>query len=363
MEVRVKNILIVTLEQGSNYGGMLQAYALQESIRRAGHIAESAVSPGDLKKRAVKNIPGAHRVIGRLRGRQVIDKAYQMQFTKQFIDANIKLVDFNTTKKIQYDAYIVGSDQVWRRLYTYVPHNLLSFVKGDAVRISYAASFGKDNLDEYGDKLVVKTKKLAQKFDAISVREDTGVDVAKKYWGVVAEHHVDPTLLVDGAEYSRLIDEDSLPTHAPDGQLFAYVLDKAESKQGVIGKVADTLSLKPFQVIDGDENGGKPMPPVTQWLRSFRDAEYVVTDSFHGTVFSIIFNKSFIAIGNKDRGLARFTSLLKMFDLEDRLVESVDDVTDDLIHKPIDWKRVNRKIKSEQKRSMEYLQKHLGVYG
>jgi len=99
---------------------------------------------------------------------------------------------------------------------------------------------------------------------------------------------------------------------------------------------------------------------VCQWLKSFIDAEYVVTDSFHGCVFSIIFNKPFIAIGNKDRGMARFNSLLKMFNLEDRLISSADELADKLLLSKINWASINYKIIKERKKSNDFLQKNLG---
>lgn len=355
----MKKILIVTLSQGINYGGMLQAYALQESVRGLNLEVESTFSLGSPVKKIVRSLPGLSYAVSKIRRKKKVDSDEATQYTNKFIQGHITLVGFSKARSGTYAAYVVGSDQVWRKPYTYIPHNLLNFVKSEAPKISYAASFGRDDLDEYDNKLVARTKKLARRFDAISVREDSGVDIVKNYWGLGAEHHVDPTLLIDTTDYVKLIDNPTSELHTPDGDLFSYILDTDESKQGIASVVAKSRGLKVFTVIDGDENNGKSMPPVEQWLCSFRDAKYVVTDSFHGTVFSIIFNKPFIAIGNKERGLARFTSLLKMFGLEDRLVTSVDDVTEELINKPIGWNAVNAKIKSEQKRSFDYLKKHL----
>jgi exopolysaccharide biosynthesis predicted pyruvyltransferase EpsI len=89
-------------------------------------------------------------------------------------------------------------------------------------------------------------------------------------------------------------------------------------------------------------------PPVTAWLRGFIDADFIVTDSFHGSIFSILFNKPFLAIGNKKRGMERFNSLMKMFGLEERLIYSPEELTDEIIDAPVDWKRVNS-IRSDKK--------------
>ena len=101
-------------------------------------------------------------------------------------------------------------------------------------------------------------------------------------------------------------------------------------------------------------------PSVTAWLRAFMDAEMVITDSFHGWVFSIIFNKPFWVIGNEERGLARFNSLLSMFELRNRLIKA-DRIPSDL-SVPIDWNKVNATRKYWQEKSSNFLKTHLNKY-
>ena len=100
------------------------------------------------------------------------------------------------------------------------------------------------------------------------------------------------------------------------------------------------------------------LPLVEQWLCSFRDANFIITDSFHGCVFSIIYNKPFIAIGNKSRGLSRFTSLLKLFGLEGRLVDCLSEVNEDVVNMNIDWRKINAILKDEQRRSRKFLKEN-----
>ncbi len=100
--------------------------------------------------------------------------------------------------------------------------------------------------------------------------------------------------------------------------------------------------------------------PVTEWLRLFADARFVVTDSFHGAVFSIIFNKQFLVVGNKYRGMARFTSLLEMFGLEDRLVKPGAIVTHEMLAHPVEYDRVNAILERERAKAVDFLNKHLG---
>jgi polysaccharide pyruvyl transferase WcaK-like protein len=100
-------------------------------------------------------------------------------------------------------------------------------------------------------------------------------------------------------------------------------------------------------------------PPVTNWIRGFMDAEFVNTDSFHGTVFSINFNKPFISIGNKKRGMTRFDSLLKMFGLENRLIDSTDKNVLEIIHEKIDFIRVNKILDNKRKEAKLYMKNAL----
>jgi hypothetical protein len=199
-------------------------------------------------------------------------------------------------------------------------------------RVAYAASFGIDEWD-YTDEETARVRQLAQKFDAISVREDSGVELCKKYLGVHAEHVVDPTMLLDKADYVKLIEAANVPKSK--GNLFEYVLDASAEKTEFINRVAADRGLTPFSVHNTNvENGDAPaemrvQPPVEQWLRAFLDAEFVVTDSFHACVFSIIFGKPFIAVGNAQRGNARFDSLFKMFGLEHHLITNVAEYSSD----------------------------------
>ena len=101
-------------------------------------------------------------------------------------------------------------------------------------------------------------------------------------------------------------------------------------------------------------------PPIEQWIKGFMDADFVVTDSFHGTVFSIIFNKPFVAIVNKERGAARFTSLLNMFGLSDRLVYSIDDI-EKIYSKSIDYDHVNDVLRSKRIESLEFIYSNLHI--
>ena len=97
------------------------------------------------------------------------------------------------------------------------------------------------------------------------------------------------------------------------------------------------------------------VPPISEWISGFMNAEFVVTDSFHGMVFSILFRKSFVCVGNKDRGITRFTSLLKLFDMEERLIYSLDDLVLNVIIKGVDYQRVDAILQEERNKSLLFL--------
>ena len=358
-----KKILILSQPIGGNYGGIIQAYALQSIITKIGvqAVTDNYINTQDNIKYKLKKIKRIfHNIILRENRILMYDKEIHKVLTAQtryFIDAKLYICNTRLNKKqldIQdiygFDTVVVGSDQVWRKPYSNIPEYLLDFTKGmDIKRISYAASFGKDDLSEYGDKLIKKSAALAKKFDAISVREDSGVDICNEYWGVKAQQHVDPTLLLEKDDYLKLIHEDINVLKKSDGQIFTYVLDSDKNKDEIIDKVSSHLKLKSFDIMppkpmtkkDLRSNPDKfVLPHVTQWLKSFKDADFIITDSFHGSVFSIIFNKPFIAIGNKERGLTRFSSLLRLFNLEDRLVSNSNSVLS-IADSPINWKEVN----------------------
>ena len=376
-----KQVLIVTHKLGHNYGGIIQAYALQAYLRQHGlEPTTTNFSYNRLKSRLGRPIKDLLKRVIHIVKPSVSDLPSHYDDlvslkTQRFIDAHIQVL--NDKQKLSsnvghyFDALITGSDQVWRNIYVPVAKYLFDFADGQKItKLSYAASFGKDDLDEYGPELLSHSKQLAQQFDGISVREDSGVELVRQHWGMSAEHHIDPALLLSRDHYAKLVSEDAKNLTPNQGKIFAYVLDREGDKGKIIDKVSRELKLKEFEILPPKAKNRKQLnnnpelyqlPPVTQWLKGFVDAEFVITDSFHGTAFAIIFNKPFIAIGNKERGLARFTSLLKMFKLENRLVSSASQVTKELINQKIDWPKTNTILANEQKRAHQYLSKHLGL--
>ena len=164
---------------------------------------------------------------------------------------------------------------------------------------------------------------MAKLFDAVSVREEADVNLCYEHLGVKAGHVLDPTMLLQKEDYIRLFEAQGTPQSS--GNLLCYILDETPFASEVISRIEQQMGLHRFHVNSRADNTWAPVedriqPSVEQWLRGFYDAEYVVTDSFHACVFSILFGKPFIVIGNKNRGMERFRSLLQMVGLEDRLI-------------------------------------------
>lgn len=235
-------------------------------------------------------------------------------------------IDGNLAKyvgKRGYDAFVVGSDQVWREEYSpLITHYFLDFLqKGDKrPKIAYAASFGKSN-DYISADNMPRCRELLARFNAVSVREGEGIEILERDFDFHDGIKVlDPTLLLHIEDYKRLIcDAD----RKAEPHIAAYVLDKSREKDIMLEEIGISLNLPSTSFsIDGN---GESMLSISQWLAQFESADYVFTDSFHGCVFSILFHKPFIAVGNRDRGLDRFVSLLRDLNLEERLVMSLDD--------------------------------------
>ena len=344
---------ILTLPLHTNYGGILQAYALQTVLERMGHEACVIQRPWRLQivwwkyplqiiKRCINRfILGYNNsIFGELKwnkNQTVIERN-----TKNFIDKYInthQIKQISDVKETDFDAIVVGSDQIWRpkyyRLhYKYIEDAFLSITKKwNLKRIAYAPSFGTDEW-EYNQVETQKCSNLLQIFDAVSVREQSGIELCEKYLGHKDVQWVlDPTMLLNKEDYERLIPKDTI---AP-GDLLCYVLDANDEINNLITRIASENDMKVFQAASDVDNVLLPIekriqPPVESWLSGFRDAKLVITDSFHACVFSILFRKPFVVIGNKNRGYSRFESLLKRFGLENRLIENASQFKDSMLN-------------------------------
>ena len=338
-------IAILTQPLGHNYGGIMQAWALQRTLIKLGHNPKTINRQTEQREAYHKfklllgifpfSIIGKILKLSGLFGRRSAILINTNYFIRQNLLISAHISSTNSLKKHflneKYDAVIVGSDQTWRPLYS---PNIFNYFLDFATdlnikRIAYATSFGVDKW-EYTESQSELCSKLAKKFDAVSVRELTGVTLCKKHLGVEAITTLDPTLLLTKEDYFSILDKSKqLPKKKG---ICKYFLDKNSEKEFLSNFVSSELSIEAFsnqapKKLE-DYSGGdiKPhiMLPVPEWISGFAYADFVITDSFHGMVFSIIFNKPFMVIKNKNRGVARFESLLSQLGIEERIIDETE---------------------------------------
>ena len=400
-------IAILTQPLGENYGGVLQAYALQHVLRKMGHQVWTEDNLDEVEKLA-----GQHTVVQtevktevhdvqvknkRMRSRihkglyylrikkglfflikKVIFRLMGLSkfrlFTNQFIKTKMQTIETQNRAKevfLNYgiEAYIVGSDQVWRPINSvFSPKYFLDFTDDAQVkRIAYAASFGTSEW-EFTAEQTACCASLLKKFDAVSVREDSAVQLCKDRFGVDAVQTLDPTFLLSKDDYLSLIKKRSPRKHKQ--SIMAYILDVNEEKRKIMQRVSDELKYRGILVTPHPYFQAKEMKSYTneyylsveRWLHQFDKASFVITDSFHGCVFAILFNKQFIVIDNKERGSTRFHTLLGLFNLQNRLVSSYEIFLQNkaaLLSTHIDYAEVNTKIKIKQNESLSFLKSAL----
>ncbi len=371
-------IAILTLRLHVNYGGILQAYALMTTLKCLGHEPWLIFNqPFTYRKwyslwgvflvNAFKKFVLGEKNLEVFRERR-IRREFETVYTNvlRFVDEHLKPRTHivctkrewrRLQKEYAFDAYVVGSDQVWRPSYAKpIARYFLSFLtkKDEVKRIAYAASFGVDEWT-FTPKETAECRSLLKKFDAVSVREESGVELCRTRLGRDACHVLDPTMLLSREDYTALLKDKDVKKSG----IMVYVLDKSEWKDAVVGKMEEALGMQAFSVNNQVSVSDRVAPPVEDWLRGFASAEFVVTDSFHASVFAILFHVPFLVCVNRERGAARMMSLLEMFGLEDCLVDEACNVSEIKQCCPIDWSAVDRRLNAMRDYSIDFLRASL----
>ncbi len=362
---RTDRIGLLTLPLHTNYGGILQIAALYNLLvgqgRKVTLIRAAPARPAiaQLISAVLKIIPFQN--VAGVRGR-ALAAAKHRAFIDTYLPNRTPILRTKAAlnaeaRKRGFDAVIVGSDQVWRPDFSQgvdFRHYLLDFVDEGVRRVSYAASFGRSEWQDAA--MTQEVRALLARLNTITVREDSGLDICARTFGRDdAELVLDPTLLMPTAFYeamlpSNLLSQSSVPT------LMKYVLDASDdllrlenSAMRILGPSARSGGI----YLDRQSRQAS----VPEWLAAFRNADLVVTDSFHGMAFSIIFRKQFVALVNEERGSDRFTSLARQLGVEDRLAfvgtDPVWPTTE------IDYSRVEARLEARREESLFVLQKAL----
>ena len=347
---------ILTQPLHNNYGGLLQNFALQQVLKRLGHEPKTIDFVGRVSFTRYLLSICKQLLISVLKRRRpqirpyVAIQTFRNPIMAEFVNNHIdrtRIVHSYTKEIINeepFDVVITGSDQVWRPIYNkYIEDMYLKFVPDSIKKIAYAASFGVDTW-EYNSRQTRRCAKYAKRLDAISVRESTGVALCKDYLGVDATCVLDPTILVGADAYKPLLKGKNSPDY-----LFTYILDITPEKQSYVESIAKSKGLKAI-IKSADKNATLS---VEDWLSMIANSSMVVTDSFHGTVFSILFHRDFYSIVNIARGGTRFASLLSPLGLEHRM----GDVSQFTLTEPspIDWIQVDHILDKHRQDSMNFL--------
>ena len=367
-------IAILTLPLHTNYGGILQAYALQTVLERMGHEVthlQPKVEYPRLHNPLAMPLVWVKRLYRKYcqgdSALSVFNHPYKSvrKNTDRFISNNLNCrflapEEWNEGLAKEYDAFVVGSDQVWRPIYSPDVTKYFTSFLGDAEikRLAYAVSFGVD-INEYSEDQLAAGQKYLKLFSAISVREESGIGMCRNCFNIDSCQVLDPTMLLDRADYLTFA---STAPKSP-GNLMVYVLDQTEKTDAFVDKFADKHALIPFKTNSKPEASWdidipfkeRIQPPLEEWLRGFADAEFVLTDSYHACVFSILFHKPFAVLINRHRGLSRIESLLSPLGLMDRCISDPSKQLDSVI----DWSRVDDILARRRQKSMGFLKESL----
>lgn len=382
------HIGILTQKWDSNYGGILQAAALQCVLQQLGHdvtvldrrAADFRVGSKRFKDRvsAAMELFGLHRlkILARLKGfsPSLKQRALLRQHAPQesFIRRNLNLsplchhpVSPKDAAATGAEAWVVGSDQVWRYAYQNAIRDcFLNFCSPDIRQksITYAPSFGHDTWDAPAEDTAA-CKRLLADFKAVSVREESGCELCLRTFGREAVFMPDPTLLLTAEDYCRMCE---LPTQRPQGNYIAYyALDMNPEVRDYIRRAEAATGLKAVDImfdLPAEKRRKKdrktPFRPVEEWIDLLSRASFVITDSFHGSVFSTLFRKDFICLGNAQRGGARFETLFGKLGLWDRMAEP----TAPFAPPPITaerWENIHAVIAQLRRRGRSFLEENL----
>lgn len=349
---------IYGLWYGNNYGSMITYYALSKIMEKMGKTYAMLRNP---------------------LGRQIDLNTLRRSHPLRFGFAHYDITDLYPLSRMKehnkhFDAFLLGSDQMWN-WYLSKPYGqsyFLDFVDDDKLKIAYATSFGQERyLGPAEDKEITKVN--MKRMDAVSVRDDFSKRICEQDFDVPAELVMDPVFLCDRQNYDALIGESDF--HIDEPFIFAYILDPNPEIGDTLRRAAEQTGLPIYVIFNEDDDKQRCKErlnvadekiryledaPLQEWLYMFCNASFVLTDSFHGTCFSVIFEKSFVVLKNSARGGQRFPYLLGTLGLMDYMVESPEQMLDKFnllgVDHKIDYQSVRNRMTPQVDRSYRWLE-------
>lgn len=365
-------ISVITYHRVYNYGAALQAYATEKALNNLGYEAELV----DYIPKKVKNYGSVAQVfyesglfsdnlVKRILSTIVKTPSYRKQRSvfDGFIDKRITMTKpYYSEEELksdipQADVYFTGSDQVWNN--TYVKEfdgvYFLSYAENKP-KIALSASFGRKDFtkDELGWMMP-----WLKKYTAISVREKSGLELLKDADIPLKEHTLDPTLILRKEEWEKLISDVKHEDY-----ILVYQLHGSSKAEDYAVKIGNEKKLKVLRIVTMlHQKSGKSnpvvLPEVEEFLSLIYHAKYVVTDSFHGTAFSLNFNKNFIVCPPGKTG-ERIQSVLELTNLTERIATSEEDAVS-LSDKTIDFTKCNQVFDEERDKAKRYVENALNL--
>lgn len=358
----MKRIGIITFQNADNYGAVLQAYALKETLKNIGCYVDILNYYNSKLQKEYKGIPSFKK--------NIKDLIYPVKLVlfpilRLFVATRFKsfrkkyLLDTppiypNTIKNYNkdYDAFICGSDQIFNpRITGFDKNYFLDFVQNKNKSFSYAASFGL-SYENLTDKEKLFIKQNLQNFKHLSLREQQGIDIVNKLSNIKSEFYIDPTLLLNKKQWEKFYIKPKNVNYVllyfmhTDVKLINLAKNLSNKTGCRLVFISHGISFKK------NINAVYIKPTPSEWISLFLNAKYIITNSFHGLCFSINFNKAFfINLQNNVKINSRIENLLDLTNLKDRLINNIGTDYDKLI----DWNNVNKIIEQERKKSFNYL--------
>ena len=349
---------IVTFHRAVNYGALLQTYALQAAVEKLGHTCEvidyhsHGIDRNYFKKhpwncRGLKDV--ARYLLYWRNNNKKYDKFRSFASRRLNLSAPCQSHEDLTRISSRYKHLICGSDQVWN--YTHSDFDsayFLAFEKNQQKKNAYAASFG---FSEVPEEVRPEYETLLKSFNRVYIREKQGVEIFNRLTGRNAETALDPTLLLSRSEWNDIAEESK-----EEGHIFIYSYGLPPAVRSLAEKLSRKTGSRIIYTPASYSHGKVPLNyslkigSPEEFLGSFKEARYVLTNSYHGTIFSIIYNKPFFVEGFNYN--SRISNLLALFELSDRLIL---DGEEPEIEKATDYSRVNSILENEKKKSLGML--------
>lgn len=354
---------ILTFHRACNYGAVLQAYALQKVIGNLGADCEIIDYRNEVIEQSnhifflMSEVIRPRHIVAALLNAplRLYRRIAYHRFTKKYLKLSKPVYPDDKNKNDgQFDLFITGSDQVWNdKLTGFDRMYFLEGIENGDKKYSYAASFGFSRIPQH---LEQDYKALLSSFHQISVREESGRQMVRDLLKTEVSVHVDPTFLIDRASWEKLYK----PVKNKGGYLLVYSINRNQylidfAKQLSRQKGMPILYIL-LDITNAKHNRGMKFavsPDPQRFISLIKDADTVITNSFHGTVFSVIFEKPFyVEVDYGDKYNHRIKSLLDNLNLDSRIINGADIAEDE---KAVDWEKTYALLEKYRGTSMEYL--------